>query len=743
MPDGGRIVCRNGQGMSFRSKLLIWMLVIAIGPMLVLAGFDLVTGKYLGQRLADDRRRIMTREAYELMEAIMSSYTRLLQRDQTVLEQAVAMQAYEVERRLASEPGESAPLFFDADYMVDDAERLPPGTVPSPIHSRPNGAGEREPILVSYDEQVLFLVQGVEETDVAADLSRLSTMPEAYRRVYDINPAQMYWQYTSLETGVHSSYPGHGGYPAEYDPRVRQWYERARDGMLTVEGEQTETAWVLMPEVSTRTVSLAIARPVYRPDGAFAGVTAIDVPLAWLFNELELPQDWSMVSDSMLIAPTGQLGSSGLVDGVDEGGSGAVILARQSADPGQGLVDWRVPAEFEPFVVDDPEQLAKIMDEARSGKPGVHEVQIDGQSYLLAHGGGMVFPVVKVPESAFMAEVNEAEQSVRTQTRRRQMVEVALLALALVLVLIVAWRVSLAVTRPAQALAEAAGLLAEGDYDAQVDVQGKDELAQLGEVFNHVGPQLRERERIKQALSLAMDVQQNLLPDATPVVNGLDIAGHSTYCDETGGDYYDYLDLVELEGDRVAVVVGDVMGHGVAAAMLMATARGILKSRCTAPGGLAELLTHLNGLLVKDTGGSRFMTMLLFTLDAQTGALDWASAGHDPPIVHHPQTPDAAELDGSGLPLGIMEGEVYEPYRCPGLKPGTVVFAATDGVWEMKGSGAFDGQMFGKDRVRAVLEQHHADSAEAINRAIHSELMSFRGDGVPDDDVTYVVVKVV
>ena len=101
---------------------------------------------------------------------------------------------------------------------------------------------------------------------------------------------------------------------------------------------------------------------------------------------------------------------------------------------------------------------------------------------------------------------------------------------------------------------------------------------------------LQDRLRMRESLSLAMEVQRNLLPSDAPVISGLDIAGHSTYCDETGGDYYDFLDVSGADKDTAVVALGDVMGHGVAAAMLMATARGILRSRCSVAGSLADCL---------------------------------------------------------------------------------------------------------------------------------------------------------
>ena len=131
-------------------------------------------------------------------------------------------------------------------------------------------------------------------------------------------------------------------------------------------------------------------------------------------------------------------------------------------------------------------------------------------------------------------------------------------------------------------------------------------------------------------------------------LEGLDISGHSTYCDETGGDYYDFLDVAGLSDKSVAIALGDVMGHGVAAAMLMATARGVLRSRCQEPGTLSELLNHMNQMLVEDTGGERFMTMLLLTIDMDRHQIRWSSAGHDAPILYDAEQAAFVEQETEG-----------------------------------------------------------------------------------------------
>jgi len=245
--------------------------------------------------------------------------------------------------------------------------------------------------------------------------------------------------------------------------------------------------------------------------------------------------------------------------------------------------------------------------------------------------------------------------------------------------------------------------------------------------------------RLRNSLVLAQEVQQNLLPSDMPEIKDLDITGHSTYCDETGGDYFDFLKIAGQPDTTAAIAVGDVVGHGVAAAMLMATARGILRSRCRTPGTLADLLTHLNTLLVEDTGDDRFMTMLLMTVDAKRKVMCWATAGHEPPIVYDPATDLFSEINGSGMSLGVVKGVVYEEQLFTDVQPGQVMVAFTDGLWE-----AFnpDGEMFGKDRVRNLVRRFANLSAAGISEQINAELSRFLGVKNPDDDLTYVIVKI-
>src|SRR5262249_54138774 len=151
-------------------------------------------------------------------------------------------------------------------------------------------------------------------------------------------------------------------------------------------------------------------------------------------------------------------------------------------------------------------------------------------------------------------------------------------AIAVLVTLVLGIWIALWLLKPIVAVVTHARRVGAGELEARITRRDYQEVSQLSTALNEMADGLQDRMRLRHALSLAMEVQQSLLPRGTPRVHGLDVAARSKYCDETGGDYYDYLEVEGMGPNRLLIALGDVMGHGIAAAMLMATARGILRS---------------------------------------------------------------------------------------------------------------------------------------------------------------------
>jgi serine phosphatase RsbU (regulator of sigma subunit) len=357
----------------------------------------------------------------------------------------------------------------------------------------------------------------------------------------------------------------------------------------------------------------------------------------------------------------------------------------------------------------------------------------DGTDYLgsttaFRIGDDQVWVIGAVaPKADFFAEVWHSQ-------RLALVVAIVALLVAVVLAAVMAHWVS----GPVLALIGFMGRVGAGELNARADFGNSREFRQLSSALNRMIADLRDRLRLRHSLDVAMEVQQRLLPQAPPCVRGLDVAGHSTYCDETGGDYYDFLILEEAEPDSLLVALGDVMGHGVAAALVMAGARAVLRDRANTTGSLADLMGRLNDLLVADLDGTRFMTMHLSLVNARTGTFRWVSAGHDPALIFDPATGEFKELDIAEVPLGIMANFRYGEHSYHPLLAGQIITIGTDGVWEAPNAA---GEQFGKDRMREAIRSAANGTAAQIVQAVLDRMADFRGDCPAVDDVTFVVIK--
>ena len=526
------------------------------------------------------------------------------------------------------------------------------------------------------------------------------------------------------ETGpdLHEYYSDSHGrmnkYPTKvfpYDPRNRPWYKAA------IQADQS--TWTnpyarMHKERAATTLALGYAQPFRDSNGRLIGVMNAELTLNDITHFLE----------NLSVGRTGKAFLLDLQGRLIATSSGILltdtrkypVAASDSADRQIALAARFLEKEFKSY-------------RAIGGRYQLR-LKINREPYLLmispsVHATGLTWLIATlVPESDFLASI---------EAGRYRNIKIGIVAVSATLLFgIVLAVISLL---PMLDLIAYFNKVGRGQLDHEIKLEYSTEFVDLSKKINAVTADLRDRMRLRHSLVLAQEVQQNLLPLDTPNIKGLDIAGHATYCDETGGDYYDFLKIAAQPDTTAGIVVGDVVGHGVASALLMATARGIVRSRCRTPGSLADLLTHLNNQLVKDTGGDRFMTMLLMAVDAERKEMRWASAGHDAPFVYDLHEDRFHELNGSNLSLGLKKGIKYEEQLFTAVKSGQIYLASTDGLWE-----AFhkNGEMFGKDRIRNLIRRFANLSAKKICDRMNAELSNFLGDTDPNDDMTFVVVKV-
>jgi sigma-B regulation protein RsbU (phosphoserine phosphatase) len=278
-----------------------------------------------------------------------------------------------------------------------------------------------------------------------------------------------------------------------------------------------------------------------------------------------------------------------------------------------------------------------------------------------------------------------------------------------------------------------------GNFDQKVQVTSNDEIGYTGDVINEMTEGLKERQRLRKSLDLAMEVQQNLMPKSDPEVLGLDIAGTSIYCEETGGDYYDYLNVGSNGGGKIGVIVGDVSDHGIQSALLMTTARAFLRQRASLSSDLDRIVYDVNRQISHDVEESgRFMTLFFSEIDRQNNKIRWVRAGHDPAMIYDPVSIRFKELNGSGLPLGVFDNSVYTQFEHT-IRPGQIILIGTDGIWESHNP---QGDMFGKARFKNIIKSHADLPAKEIIGKVIAALDEFSHPLQKEDDVTLVIVKV-
>jgi len=254
------------------------------------------------------------------------------------------------------------------------------------------------------------------------------------------------------------------------------------------------------------------------------------------------------------------------------------------------------------------------------------------------------------------------------------------------------------------------------------------EQAQL--VEEHV-----EKLKLEHDLKLAREIQQGLLPKKTPELERFDVHGWSEPCDETGGDYYDYVPMAD---GRLGLVIADVTGHGIGPALLMAGARASARAVAQIGGTIDQLLFLVNNLLSEDLGGGRFVTLFWGALDQKGGCLEYSSAGHGHTVILHAADDTLEELESTAPPLGIMKGIEFPVGKTCTLKPGDVFLMTTDGIEEAMNPSS---EEFGREKLRELLRASAGGSAEAITRTIRDAVTEFMAGADQRDDLTMVVVK--
>ena len=246
--------------------------------------------------------------------------------------------------------------------------------------------------------------------------------------------------------------------------------------------------------------------------------------------------------------------------------------------------------------------------------------------------------------------------------------------------------------------------------------------------------QLIEKKRLEAQLEVARQVQLELLPARQPQLEGFDISAYNFSTEEVSGDYYDFYQIYD---DHLGIVIADVSGKGVPAALLMAFLRASLRAAIHIGYAPNISLAKINYLLWESIKNNQFVTAFYGVLDTTNKTLAYANAGHNPPLLIDATGRDAQFIERGGLPLGMFRDSRYYEYYLP-IEAGQTLVLYTDGLTEAEGA---DGVEYGRERLAVKVREGLHLSAEDIIKFLYEDILEWtqgRGSG---DDVTMVIVK--
>ncbi|NDV20762.1 SpoIIE family protein phosphatase [Pseudodesulfovibrio sp. JC047] len=710
---------------SIHIKIFIILLAFSLGPLAISRGLmGRASGKAVKNTSEELHRELVFIVASEL-EYNATSLLSLLERGGETMKLAVRALSMDTRRILEKNQGDPAtPIYFSRDFNTP--ETAPPDTRTHTGYNRLTMSGRELPIKISFDFSSAHIPQMMRRNSVPQNSTRhqeLLLLQQLTPTMRDLLKDMMdapFWFNIGLESGAFISYPGHGGFPHMYDHRNQEWYQKTRDS--------NEWKFYLTVDPATRATVTTIAFPIHSVAGKFLGCVSLDLPSFAFMGEEDLKKRWDGEIQSFMVYRD----ASG-----DAQDKGLPILAEKESRP-NGHRHWMSGVEKKWLTFDDPVGTEVLLHAMDMQKSGVVPLSYKGEDSVCAFASNTYFSfIIIAPKSVVSKLPNAVAGSLEFLFDEMRNISLITSGIMLIFTGLIAWFGSRLITRPLLTMTQVARRLANGDFSARMTQRTGDERDDLVDSFNDMGPKLKELMHLNKDMELAEEVQRLLLPTSEPCQEGFDISGGISYCDQTGGDYYDFLNVKCQDGDALGVVLGDVSGHGLPSALVMAAARGqfhTLSKICMAP---HERMNSINEVLSRDLDGTgRFLTVFYLRLKKNDPTVNWIRAGHDPAIRYNPATDTFGELSGEGLPLGVLEEYEYESNEAT-LLEGEILVLSTDGVWEARDA---SGEMFGKQRMLAIIRKNAQKNAEGIRLALMEAVEQYQAHG-QEDDIAVVVIR--
>ena len=591
-------------------------------------------------------------------------------------------------------------------------------------------------------EPYLYIVPGVDFQAVRAEAELVGNITEMLRQITVVD-----WDIATSTINGESGYViAMDAFPwaqTGYDPRTFHWYVQAKaTGKLY---------WTdVYEDLRGRGPVISCAVPFFDRSSGY------DVFMGVARSTLRL-SDFSQIIDPTGIRRSGHffiMNRYGTVvystDGVEVSlGEGGVVM-------GENFLE-----------VADP-RLRSMGLSMTLGATGMTELEMDGIPFYVAYAPirtlgwslGVSVPAqeIYVPAMQIEGRILGIAYATRAAIDGYILLLAGIIAFLLLLILPVialfSARFTQAITGPVLALSDGVQEVAGGNLGREVTVSTGDELEQLAAAFNGMTSQLRahiaeiskataERQRMDTELDIAMQIQSNMLPTDFPPFkgrkNGFDLYAEVHPAKEVGGDFYDFF---FIDDDHFAVLVADVSGKGIPAALFMATTKTVIKNQLQTMGNLSSALEQINRELCDSNTINMFVTVWLCVLEISSGRLMYVNAGHNPPMLWRKRPAGGQGFDflvsPPDLVLACMEDTLYHCHEMQ-LEEGDMMFLYTDGIVEASDA---EGAFYGKERMKVFLDANASQPLREMLPGLRSDIAAFVKEAEQSDDITMLALRV-
>ena len=533
--------------------------------------------------------------------------------------------------------------------------------------------------------------------------------------------------YLGTSTGISYRYSKSNTYNPDYDPRQRNWYK----GAMSNDGRST---WVDTYLDAYGTICVTNAKVFYDGAGKPRGVVATDITL-------------KSMQDDILSMKIGETGYAFLLD-----------------NKGNIIAHPRYDANFDTKPLERAEgDYLQALKEIVSQTDGLTTAHVDGKFSYIAYSKlpttkWSLAIVVEVGEIIRPAEETRKQidaytteaQDYISQTLSHVLIRlVTVLAVSAMVILVLSYLISKTITNPIKLLLKKVAKIGEGELDTQIDARGKDEVAELATAFNKMTIDLKnyianisritaEKERIGAELDVATKIQARMLPcifPAFPNRKEFEIYATMQPAKEVGGDFYDFF---LIDSDHLAVVIADVSGKGVPAALFMVIAKTLIKNGAQHELSPQAVFETVNNQLCENNDAAMFVTAFLGVLEISSGAFVYVNAGHNPPLMKRREQKFEWLHAKPGVVLAGMEGLTYQEDRLV-FESGDVLYLYTDGVTEAVNE---RNELFSSERLADTINNIATAKPQDLLGAIKKEIDAFANGAEQADDITMLALEI-